>query len=135
MRHHQMVLCVHRSLDVVSHQASTNPAGNHRPCIRIGEGYLSIRLLFQPHFNIAHVLHALAQRGDLLFESLCFCFCHWVCFSALGSVCSFQGRHVALDAFIDLLHALLQLVLGVILVPVVDGLELAAVDGNDNLGE
>lgn len=42
---------------------------------------------------------------------------------------------VALDAVLELLHARLELAVGEVLASVVDGLELAAIDGNDSIGE
>src|SRR5207245_203417 len=42
---------------------------------------------------------------------------------------------VAADAFLQLRHALLELVVGEVLVPIVDRLELAAVDGYDRFRE
>jgi hypothetical protein len=53
----------------------------------------------------------------------------------LRSVGSIQFLQVPFDALVDLLHPLGQLVRRKVLVPVIDRLELAAINGDDGLGK
>ena len=48
---------------------------------------------------------------------------------------SVELGQIAADVFLQLLHALIELVVGEVLIAVVDRLELAAVDSHDRFGE
>ncbi|MCU0937578.1 MAG: hypothetical protein MUC86_00210 [Burkholderiaceae bacterium] len=52
-----------------------------------------------------------------------------------GTVGAIELDQIALDAVLELLDSGLQLAVGEVLVPVIDRLELASVDGDDTVGE
>ena len=72
------------------------------------------------------VTHLIFEPDEFLFQVLRLSFrLRWL--RAIGGI---QGVHIALDAFLNLLDALLQFVRREVLVPVIHGLELAVIDGN-----
>ncbi len=127
----QMMLGIHRGLDVVADHAGAPATGGHRAGIRIGQRDLPVGGCLQLLSNLLQVLHVRLDRGDLLLEPR-------------NSAFRDQGRlpirtvelgQIPADAFLQLRHALLELVVGEVLVAVVDRLELAAVDRHDRFGE
>ena len=76
-------------------------------------------------------LHLASQSCDLLLETVCLGFGN-VAFFAIRPV---ECGEVASDAGVDLLHSFLDLGHRVVLVAIVHGLEFAAVDGDDGVGE
>jgi len=82
-------------------------------------------------FHRLESLHLPPQAGDLVLDAAGLGFGD----VALFAVSSIQGRQIACDAGVHLLHALGDLGQCEVLVSVVDRFELAAVDRHDRLGE
>ena len=131
VRDDQMMLGVDGHLDVVADDAGALAAGGHRTGIRIGQGDLLVGCGLDLPSHLFERLHLPAQALDLLLEPDCPGLGH----IAVLPVGAIQRRQVARDAGLDLLDALGDLGDREVLVAVVDGLELAAVDGDDRPGE
>src|SRR5215510_4403694 len=101
----------------------------HGARVRVGQRDLLVGLLLQFLTNRVHALHLLAQGADLLAQPLGLGFD----LGRLGAVGGLQRAQVALDAFFDLLMALVDLARSEVTVAAVDALELAAVNGHDGL--
>ena len=90
-----------------------------------------IRLLLQASLDLSQIAASAAELDQLVLQMRR----SWLAVHRLRPVSRVQCIQVALDAVVDLLHALLKLVGREVLVAIVDRLELAAVDGNDGLGK
>ena len=128
----QMVLCVHRCLHVVAHHGrSLGAVGGHGSCVRVRLGDLPIGHHLQLRLDDLKVLQALAHLLDLALQTLGLgLHLNW-----LGSICSLQGIKVALDTLLQLPFTSLNLAWREVALAVVDGLELAAVDGHNGVGK
>jgi len=131
VRYDQVVLGVYGGLHIVADHARAPSAGRHGARIRIGQRDLLVRRSLDLLLHRLQGLHLTAKAGDLLGDLLGPGLGD-VTVLAIGMV---QGRQVTGDAGVHLLHPLGDLGHSVVLVAVVDRLELAAVDGDDGLGE
>lgn len=130
VRDDEVVLGVHRRLNIVANDAGSTAAGAHGAGIRIGQRHLVVRGIVDLLGHALQELHLIAKTGDLLPDLL----------DPLGNVAvltvgAVEGGKVAIDARLDLLDPLCRLVCGVIAVPIVHCFELAAVDSDNRLGE
>ena len=127
MRHNQMVLGIHGDLHVVADDAGTAAARRHRTAVGIGQRDLLVRRrkhLLLVDGKLAHLLLQLCQllgkprhlRGQRLRRLL-----------PVGRV---KLAQIARDALLQLGTPPFHLRPCEVLVPVVHGLELAAIDGN-----
>ncbi len=127
----QMVLGVDRDLDVVADHPRALAVGRHGPAVRIGQRDLLVGRGM--HFRLQGLerAHLLAQGCDLLRQP------HGLGLGqlALLPVGRLQGRHVPLDAGLDLLHPPLDRGAGEVLVAGVHRLELASIDRRHGLRE
>ena len=126
-----VMLGVDGSLDVVADDACPSAAGGHRAGVWVSQRQLLVRLLLKFLLHLAQRTHVSAQLGYLVLElrrlgRQAF---------GLGAVGCVQRLQVAVDAFLDLLHALFELVRREVAVAVVDRLELAAVNRHDAVGK
>jgi hypothetical protein len=131
VRNDQVIPGIGGRLHVVADRAGATSTARRRSRIRIGQGQLLIRLPLQTKLNFSKLMHLLPEPDQFIQQALR---CRFS-LDRMYPVRRVQSVQISLDAFIDLLHSLFKLVRGEVLVPVVDGLELAAVNGNDGLGE
>jgi hypothetical protein len=92
---------------------------------------LLIRLLLQLLFNFPQGLHLLPELAQFLLQVRRL----RLKVSRLRPIGGIEGIQIALDAFVNLLHPLFELVRREVLIAVVDRLELAAIDRHDGLAE
>lgn len=127
----KMMFGVDGSLQVIADNARPTAAAVHRARIRVGERDLMVGNCFDLAFHILQELHVAAQTGELLLDPVCPGFGDFAGLAVSPVECS----QVALDAGVHLLDAPGDLVRREVAVPVVDCLELAAVDRNHGLSE
>ena len=127
MRDDQVGVGVNRALDVVAHHAAVPGAGRHGAGVRVCQGDLAVRGIGQ---SLVHHL----QPGDLLPDAAVAAaeVLHALgpCLAFLLTVDAHHLVDVAFDVGLQMRQAIGDLPLGEVPIAVVDGLELAAVDGN-----
>ena len=92
---------------------------------------MAVGLLLELLLYLSQFVHLAAQLAEPVLKSLRLG-------GQIGGLCAvrrIQGFQVAVDALLDLLHPLLELVRREVAVAVVDGLELAAIHGDDAVDE
>jgi len=118
-------------LYVVADHSRALPTCRHRARIRIGHRDLTIWQRLELFLYLVKAMHLPTKLRDLLAQSSCLEFyLRWLC-----AIRSLQRAQIPLDAFLDLLLALVDLASSEIAVPSIDCLELAAVDGDQGLRE
>ena len=127
-----MMLGFDRHLHVVAHQARALGLRNHGARVGVGQRELRVGLALELLADAIELTHLLAQLLDLLAQPFGLGLDHVGILRAIGCL---QGLEVALDALLDLLLALIDLARSEVAIAAVDGLELAAVDGHQGLGE
>ena len=122
-----MMLGIDRNLDVVAHHARAAPARRHRAAVGIGERDLAIGRGQHPPLVRVELAHFLFQLGKLLLEVRCL---DGQGFRRLLPVGRLQLPQVAQHALLELSAPPVDLVAREVLVAVVHGFELGAVDGD-----
>ena len=106
VRNDEVVLGVDRRLHVVAHDARSLGPVAHRSCVGIGQRELPVGLVLQAFLHLVHPAHLLAQGLELVLQCLDRGPSSSSGMRAVGGV---RAPQVALDAFLDLLLALLDL--------------------------
>jgi hypothetical protein len=125
-----MIRCafgVDGSLDVVADLATVPGLYRHRAGVRISERELPVRSIVQLAFDLAQPLDLLPDPPEALSDTR---HLYLPCFSLLLSVDAHHLVQIARDACLQMLDVAGDLAFGVVPVPVVDRLELAAVNGH-----
>ena len=127
-----MVLDIDRDLHVVAHDAGAATARCHRAAVRVGQRYL---LIWRSQHLLLHrreALHLASELGELLLE---------VCrlgrkrLRRLLQIGRVELAQIPRDARLELRPAPLHFRARKVAVAIVDGLELAPVDGDARFGE
>lgn len=121
-----MVLGIYGHLYVVADHSGALATCRHRARIRIGQRDLTVWQCLELFLYLVKAMHLLAQLRNLLAQSSCLEFQ----FRRLRAIRGLQCAEIPLDAFLDLLLALVDLARREIAVTRVDRFELAAVDGD-----
>ena len=131
VRHDEMMLGFYRHLDVVADDTSAFAAGGHGAGVRISQRDLLVGRGLHLLLHLLQRLHRPTQARDLLLEAGC----PGLGLRATLPVGAIQRGEITGDAGLHLLDALGHLGDGEVLVTVVDGLELGAVEGHHRPSE
>src|SRR4051812_2485147 len=127
-----MVLDIDRDLHVVAHDAGAATARCHRAAVRVGQRYLLIWRSQHLFLHRREALHLAFELGELLLE---------VCrlgrkrLRRLLQIGRVELAQIPRDARLELRPAPLHFRARKVAVAIVDGLELAPVDGDARFGE
>ena len=127
-----MMLGVDGHLHVVTHDARASAACGHRMRIRVSKRYLLVRRGQHLHIECLQPLHLFFQLCELLFEASGLRRARQ---RRLLPVCAIELVQIARDALLDLPHSPLHFGAREILVPIIDCLELAAVNRDASFDE
>lgn len=129
--HDHVMFRVYCRLDVIAHYACAATTRSHGSGVWISQGDLSVRRLPEPLTHRPQFLHLRLHHLNLALQMFDARFGH----RGRIAICTIQICKIPSDAFLELVQSGFQLAIREVLVSIVHCLELAAVDGNDRLGE